>query len=258
MLRAKLSSNSLLKKIVDAVKDLISDANIEFTNSGLSLQAMDSSHVSLVSLIIPPEEFEVYKCEKILSLGINLNWFYKILKCATNEDSVEIIYKNNENFITFLFKNEVNERSSEFQLRLLEINNETLGIPETIYSAVVTLTAVEYKRVCSEMLTIGDTVYLSISENTIKFEIEGEVGKGSISLKSHILEENSVEDNTKISDKEIIKMGFALRYLNTFARAVPLSDKVTLKMSKDVPLQLEFSFGIKSLLRYYLAPKVDN
>ena len=38
---------------------------------------MDSSHVSLVSLIIPSDDFDVFKCEKPITLGLNLNSFYK-------------------------------------------------------------------------------------------------------------------------------------------------------------------------------------
>jgi proliferating cell nuclear antigen len=45
-----LTEGHILKKIVEAIKDLVTDVNIDVSASGLSLQAMDTSHVALVSL----------------------------------------------------------------------------------------------------------------------------------------------------------------------------------------------------------------
>jgi proliferating cell nuclear antigen len=47
---AKLTEGQILKKIVDSIKDLVTDVNIDATPTGISLQAMDSSHVALVNL----------------------------------------------------------------------------------------------------------------------------------------------------------------------------------------------------------------
>lgn len=53
MFEAKLAEASILKKIIEAIKDLVTDVNIDVSPQGLSIQAMDSSHVALVSLNIP-------------------------------------------------------------------------------------------------------------------------------------------------------------------------------------------------------------
>ena len=61
MFEAKLSDGMKLKKIIDAIKDLVSDVNIDTTATGISLQAMDSSHVALVSLMLNQEGFEIFR-----------------------------------------------------------------------------------------------------------------------------------------------------------------------------------------------------
>lgn len=52
------------------------------------------------------------------------------------------------------------------------------------------------------------------------------------------------------------------RYLNSFAKAAGLSDKVTLSMSPDVPLVVEFKVSSSDndygYIRYYLAPKIED
>lgn len=56
-------------QVVEAIKDLIEDANFDCNGSGFSLQAMDSSHVSLVSLNLRSDGFEHYRCDRNVSMG---------------------------------------------------------------------------------------------------------------------------------------------------------------------------------------------
>ena len=72
MFEARLVQGSLWKKLIDAIKDLLNEAKWECNGSGITLQAMDSSHVSLVSLNMRCEGFDTFRCDRNLSLGINL------------------------------------------------------------------------------------------------------------------------------------------------------------------------------------------
>ena len=58
------------------------------TRAGFSLQAMDSSHVSLVAMQLRSDGFEHYRCDRNLSMGMNLGNMAKMLKCAANDDIV--------------------------------------------------------------------------------------------------------------------------------------------------------------------------
>ena len=56
-----------------------------------------------------------------------------------------------------------------------------------------------------------------------------------------------------------VTLTFALRYLNFFCKATPLSPQVTLSMSADVPLVVEYKIGDNAgYVRYYLAPKIED
>nr|UXY87480.1 proliferating cell nuclear antigen [Cryptomonas sp.] len=256
MLEARLKQSVQLKKIIEAVKDIISDVNLDCNSTGLSLQAMDQSHVSLVSLVLKSEGFDMFRCDKPITLGVNLLSLYKILKCASNEDSITISCKAPYEILSLIFESPANDRISEFQLKLIQINTEQLGIPETEYPTVVHLTSSEYRRICSDMSVLGDTVQIEVSKIGIKFEIEGDIGKGNIILRQFKKDEK--EEQIKLNCEETIKMTFALRYLNSFSKATPLCDRITLRMSKDMPLQLEFKINSIGHVRYYLAPKMDD
>lgn len=62
-------SAQLHPQVLEAMKDLITEANFEVSNSGMTLQAMDSSHVSLVALLLRSDGFEHFRCDRTFSMG---------------------------------------------------------------------------------------------------------------------------------------------------------------------------------------------
>ena len=53
MFEARLEKGDVLNKTIDTLKDLIKEAVWDISAQGLSLQSMDSSHVSLVQVNFP-------------------------------------------------------------------------------------------------------------------------------------------------------------------------------------------------------------
>lgn len=49
------------------------------------------------------------------------------------------------------------DRVSDFELKLMDIDSEHLGIPDTDYAANITMPASEYQRICKDLSSIGDT-----------------------------------------------------------------------------------------------------
>jgi len=50
MFEARLEDSSIFKRIIESIKDLVKMVNIDVSSKGISIQAMDSCHVALVSL----------------------------------------------------------------------------------------------------------------------------------------------------------------------------------------------------------------
>lgn len=72
MFEARLTSSATLKKVLEAIKDLLNEASFDCSDTGIQLQAMDNSHVSLVSLTLKSEGFDKYRCDRNLTMGMNL------------------------------------------------------------------------------------------------------------------------------------------------------------------------------------------
>lgn len=65
---------------------------------------MDTSHVTLVSLMMRDDGFEHYRCDRSLSLGLNFASITKVLKCATNDDVITLKAEDQGDTLTLMFE----------------------------------------------------------------------------------------------------------------------------------------------------------
>eukprot|EP01105_Mastigella_eilhardi_P006533 TRINITY_DN18072_c0_g1_i1.p1 TRINITY_DN18072_c0_g1~~TRINITY_DN18072_c0_g1_i1.p1 ORF type:complete len:263 (-),score=117.41 TRINITY_DN18072_c0_g1_i1:114-902(-) len=258
MFEAKLGAASLLKRLLDAIKDLVTEVNFDCSANGISLQAMDSSHVSLVSLVLRADGFEHFRCDRNLRLGINLTNMAKILKCANNDDAVTMRAEDTPDTVSFLFESHSGDKLSDFDLKLMELETEQLGIPDQEYLTTVKMPSAEFQRICRDISVIGDTVVVSVRKEEVKFSVSGDMGTGNISCRQSGEIDKEKDDQTSIELKEPVSQSFALRYLNLFTRATSLSRSVQLQMSPDVPLAVQYRIEDLGSVRFYLAPKIED
>ena len=57
---------------------------------GISLQAMDSSHVALVSLNLSVDGFEKFRADTNMVLGVSIQNLAKVMRLADNNDSITL------------------------------------------------------------------------------------------------------------------------------------------------------------------------
>jgi len=258
MLEAVLENGDLLRKVMIAIGDLVNDANFDCNEHGLSLQAMDSSHVSLVSMCLKRDGFKPWRCDRHCSLGIHLDHLNKVLKCMGGKDAVELKYKEGADECDFVFKSPEEDKVSHFSLKLMEIDSEHLGIPETDYKTNVRLSASEFQRICRDLAVLGDTLTISVAKDQVQFSVNGEIGKGEMTLRSSRAADEEEGEVTVVDCREPVTQTFAMRYLNFFTKATVLSKTVQLSMSPDVPLMVEYAIEDVGYVRYYLAPKIEE
>ena len=102
---------------------------------------MDNSHVSLVSLTLRSDGFDKFRCDRNLSMGMNLGSMAKILKCANNDDTVTVKAQDMADTVTFMFKSQKHGKVFDHEKKLMNLDQEHLGIPETGYSCVAHMPA---------------------------------------------------------------------------------------------------------------------
>lgn len=119
MFEAKLQEGHIFRKIIEALKDLVKSVNIDVNNTGLSMQAMDSSHVALVSFFLHESGFSSFRCDRPITLGLSIENLAKIMKCGSNEDQLTLHCEEDPSTVRLLFENQKGDKFSEFNLNLL-------------------------------------------------------------------------------------------------------------------------------------------
>ncbi|KFY84316.1 hypothetical protein V498_07845 [Pseudogymnoascus sp. VKM F-4517 (FW-2822)] len=257
VLEARLEQANLLKKVVDAIKDLVQDCNFDCNDSGIALQAMDNSHVALVSMMLKAEGFSPYRCDRNIALGVNLTSLTKVLRAAQNEDILTIKAEDAPDVLNLVFESSDSDRLSEYDLKLMDIDQEHLGIPETEYSATVSMPSAEFKRICMDLMALSESVSIEASKDGVKFSCAGDIGNGAVTLRSHT-NVDKPENNVEIELTDSVALTFSLKYLVNFCKASGLSGTVKLCLSPEVPLLVEYALAGSSYLRFYLAPKIGD
>nr|KAJ0191747.1 hypothetical protein LSAT_V11C800418020 [Lactuca sativa] len=267
MLELRLVQGSLLKKVMESIKDLVNDANFDCSATGFSLQAMDSSHVALVSLLLRSEGFEHYRCDRNLSMGMNLSNMSKMLKCAGNDDIITLKADDGSDTVTFMFESPkakirgyfsaAQDKIADFEMKLMDIDSEHLGIPEAEYHAIVRMLSAEFARICKDLSSIGDTVVISVTKEGVKFSTRGDIGTANVVCRQNTTVDKP-EEATVIEMNEPVSLTFALRYMNSFTKATPLSSTVTISLSSELPVVVEYKIAEMGYIRFYLAPKIEE
>ena len=249
---------------------------------------MDSSHVALSAVELRADGFEEYRCDRPMSIGIAIASLTKVLRSANNNDILNMRKADNADSLHLVFEGSSSDRIGEFDLKLMDIDTEHLGIPDTEYDAVVKLSSNEFARICRDLSNVGESVKITITKEGVTFSTEGEIGDARMTLKQGSGSSARLEDDDDIDpldDEEgdrfskkrktsaagsstsgavvpveiqlekAVALTFSVQYLVNFTKAAPLSSAVTLHMADKVPLLVEFAFE-NGHVRYYLAPKL--
>ncbi|KAE8672790.1 Proliferating cell nuclear antigen [Hibiscus syriacus] len=196
------------------------DVNFDCSATGFSLQAMGSSQVALVALLLISEGFEHYRCDRNLSMGT----------------------------VTFMFENPKQDKIAVFELKLIDIDGEHLGIPDVEYQAIVRMPSSEFARVCKDLASLGDTVVISVTKEGVKFSTAGDIGTTNIVLRQNTSVDKP-EEATIIEINNPVLLTFALRYMNSFTKATLLSNTMSISLSLELPVVVEYKIAEMGYIR---------
>ncbi|KAI9435040.1 proliferating cell nuclear antigen [Lactarius indigo] len=205
MLEATLNEAATLKRLLDAVKELVQDANFECNESGINLQAMDNSHVALVSVKLHSDGFALYRCDRPIPLGVNLGSLTKVLKCAKDDDKCTLKATDDGDVLSLKYEAHNADRVAEYDMKLMDIDADTLGIPDTEYDARVTMPASEFTRIVRDLMSLGESVRIEVSKEGVRFASDGEAAQGNILLKQTDAARERYENYGKDDEDDEVK-----------------------------------------------------
>jgi proliferating cell nuclear antigen len=254
-MEARFAEGIVFKKLIHAINEFVPTVNLQCCSSGISLQAMTPSHICLIALHLPLEMFAHYHIEKPIVLGLNITSLFKLLKGLCPEDMLTLRVDAKKEQLILLF--ESSKRNTMLGLRLMDLDEEVMGIPDVDYHAIVQLKTEDFQDIVQKISDLDDFVMLTISKAGLSFRIHGNFGTGSILCTQG--ERLSVK--TEVPETSA---SFNLKHLVLFSKAGSLHETILLRMTKDSPLVVEYKLAtplhdkVKGYLRFYLAPKSES
>ncbi len=242
----KLEHPKILSEVISIISDLVMEVKFRFDDNGLNVVAVDPATVALTALNIPKSAFSIYEASNE-TVGINLEGLKSVLRrCRTGSS---LVLTTEDNFL----KIEIHDKIKRiFHLALIDIEGEQREIPLLEFANEVEMSSIDFYESVEDCKIMADSCKFEKREG--KFIIEAS-GLNSVKLEFST-------DEAKIQGKDGDGR-YSLEYLQKFAKACKVTDKVRLNFVNDkeetYPLKLEFIIGRIALV-FILAPrqKTDN
>jgi proliferating cell nuclear antigen len=214
-----------------------------FDTDGLRILALDSARVALVNVFLDAHNFEEYSCMKRVTAGVNISNTYKILKSISGSDIMTMDLTDNES-IRITVHNDTKKMTTTHELKLLDINDEGLDVPDITLENVTIVPSAEFQKICRDMGQLSQ--YVTIRRRGGDFEMSCD---GDFANQKTII---AVSDSE--SDLENV---FSLKYINMFTKATNMSHSLEIFQGQDMPIIFRYCIANLGDLKFYLAPNVD-
>jgi proliferating cell nuclear antigen len=237
---------SAFKSTFEVLKDILNDVNIYFRPDGMYIVTLDTARTSLVDIYLAADNFEEYHCEQEeIVAGINISNTFKLLKTITNNDVLRLEI-NSKEYMDIEILSEAKRTNTRFQLKLLDINESRIEVPDVEMSTITTLPSADFQRLCRDMSNIGTDIEIKRIGKEIRLKCEGDFAN----------QETSIECPDESPD---ITGLYSLKYLNIFTKATSMCASVQIiQETGNRFLILKYNVANLGELKFYLATKVSE
>ncbi len=213
-----------IKSSFEAISSIVSEVQIKVSSDeGLTLDALDKSHITLIHFNLKPDYFDEFECPEPLKLDVDADEFYKIMKRGKSDD-IMILSADEGNLIIIYEGLSGHER--KFKTRLIEIYGEMPAPPEIPYvNDEITVNTKLLKQSVEDMELVGDRVVMKVDEDNFRMESEGDYGDAFMK----VLHGKKIEQE--------VKSVFSLEKIKEMTKADKFSDISKLYIGNDLPIK---------------------
>jgi proliferating cell nuclear antigen len=255
-LELKTVQSSPIKISVEALKEILTDANLDCDEEGIKIIAMDGNHTVLVHMKLHGSKFEHYYCPNKLILGVNMINLFKLIKTMHNNDTLTLyVDKRDQNKLGIKMENEEKNTSTTYKLDLMDLDEEVLEIPPAEFETIITMPSSDFQKICRDMDNLAETVEIKSVGSKIIFAC-----KGDFAEQETVMGETNVQGMQfkQKPDDKIVQGVFALKHLVLFTKCTNLCTKIEMYLKNDYPIIIEYVVANLGFIRLCLAPQVKK
>jgi proliferating cell nuclear antigen len=242
---------SAFRTSIEAIKDILTEANLIFDASGMKIITMDESHTILVYLRLHASKFEHYHCNRTFILGVNMIYLFKLVKTMDNEDILTLYVDDaNPHELHLKMQNAKKNQTTVQHLKLIETDKDEINIESPEALTIITMPSTEFQKLCRDMNALGRTVEIKSVGSQLTFTLEGDFAKRETIMHSN---KNGMQVIEQPSSHDVVQGIYALRHLLLFTKCTNLCPSIKMYLCNDFPIIVEYQVANLGEIKLCLA-----
>jgi len=256
ILEIKTIQASTIKSVIDAMKEILMDVNLEFDEHGMKIVALDNTHIVLIHLKLHADKFESYYCLKKIYVGINMLKFHMLIKTIQNGDILSLfIHKNDPNILGITIENNEKNVKTTYKLSMLDIDVVNVDIPPADFNTIITMPSAYLQKIIRDMHNLAEYIEIKNIGGKLILSCQGEFCCQETVLAT---ETQNIQIKNNENTQEIIQGIFSLKYLSIFTKCTNLCSTVEIYLKNSYPIILQYSIASMGSVKLCLAQKSED
>jgi proliferating cell nuclear antigen len=248
----KTVQSGAFRTLIEALKEILTEANIEFDQQGMKIIAVDETHTILVYLRLYADRFEQYYCPTKQVLGINMIYLFKLIKTLENNDSLTLyLPANNPNKLGVMMEDAKKQITKNYFLKLFDTTLEDIQIPALSFSSIIHMPSTDFQKFCRDMNALGEKVEITSTNGDLIFKCLGDFADNEIHIRES---QGNMRVQKQVGSTEIVQGVFQLKHLFLFTKCTNLCPSIELYLKNDAPLILRYTVANLGEVKLVLAP----
>ena len=247
-----------MRTLMTALKDILLETNITFQPDGIRIINMDKSHTILAHLFLDADKFEFYHCKypKIV-IGVNMLHLFKLINTIDNDDTLTMYIEESEysegvvDYLGLKFENGDIKQCKNQKLKLIEPEDEELGLPNISYSSVLNLPSSDFQKIIRDLSNISGRLEIKSVGNELIFKCNGPFATCELRRSEG---DGSMSYIHKQHDTKVVQGEFSLKNLGYFIKCTGLCQTIEIYLENDIPLIVKYDVASLGEIKLCLAP----
>jgi proliferating cell nuclear antigen len=248
-LRFKFRDARVWRYMVSSIEKIIEEGVFVANSEGLSLRALDTSHVAMVDLFYPKDAFDEWNVEEEMTFGVSFKEFSKVLRRAQKND--ELVLEVEDTFLKVIFSEpSLGERT--FKIPQISLTYEKLPEPKIEFTVRAKMFSTTFRDVIKDLEVVGETLIIRAPEEGDKLimESKGDVEQVEIELP---LGGSLIELQVDSPDKS----AYLIDYFSQMRAAAQAAESVSISYAEYAPVRVDMEYTGGGRLTFYVSPREE-
>jgi proliferating cell nuclear antigen len=234
----------VFKQVIDALKDILTDVNLEIDETGIKIVAMDNTNIVLIHLKLEADKFEEYYCEKKTYVGICMLKLHMLIKTIGTNDLLTLyIRKDDQSNLGIRIVNNDKNVETNYKLSTLDIDVLNIEIPPVDFHTIITMPSTYLQKIIRDMHNLAEYIEIRNINDQLFLSCKGDFCSQETILGTEKLQNITICKSNDDVSQEIIQGVFSLKYLSIFTKCTNLCTNVEIYLKNSYPIILRYSIA---------------